>query len=148
MNPLELLRDHERLLYSLAILSVVSLALTAIILPVVVIRLPADYFTRDRTAWRTEHRGPLDLCWHLGKNLLGGTFLLAGLAMLVLPGQGLLTLLIGILLLDFPGKFRLERWLICRASILRTVNRLRIRRGRPPLASPCAKDHPRERQQT
>ena len=62
-----------------------------------------------------------------------GSFLLAGLAMLVLPGQGLLTMLIGLLLLDFPGKRALERRVVRRPKILAFLNRMRDRRGREPL---------------
>jgi hypothetical protein len=67
------------------------------------------------------------------KNLLGCLFVVAGLLMLVLPGQGLLSILIGIILLDFPGKYSVERWLISRPPVLHTVNWLRRRAGRPPL---------------
>ena len=53
--------------------------------------------------------------------------------MLVLPGQGLLTLLVGFLLVDAPGKYRLERWLVSRKAVLRPINWLRRRKGRQPL---------------
>ena len=56
--------------------------------------------------------------------------------MLVLPGQGVLTIVIGLLLMEFPGKTRLERWLVGRPSVLEFVNRMRTRRGRPPLQAP------------
>ena len=36
-------------------------------------------------------------------------------------------------MLDFPGKRRLERRLIGRPRILRSINRLRARFNRPPL---------------
>ena len=67
------------------------------------------------------------------KNLLGFVFILLGLAMLVLPGQGLLTLLIGVLLLNVPGKYRFERWLIQQPSVNKAVSWLRQRAGRRPL---------------
>jgi hypothetical protein len=49
------------------------------------------------------------------------------------PGQGLLTILIGVMLLDFPGKRRLERWLLRRRGVLAAINKVRARYGRPPL---------------
>ena len=67
------------------------------------------------------------------KNLAGVVFVLLGIAMLVLPGQGLLTILIGIIFLNFPGKYRFERWLIQRGPVHRTVDWLRRRAGRKPL---------------
>jgi hypothetical protein len=67
------------------------------------------------------------------KNLLGYILIAAGIVMLVLPGQGTLTILIGILLVDFPGKYRLERWVVGRGPVLQSINWFRRRAGRPPL---------------
>ena len=53
--------------------------------------------------------------------------------MLVLPGQGVLTILIGVMFINFPGKYRLERWVVMRDPVLKTINRLRQRAGHPPL---------------
>lgn len=66
------------------------------------------------------------------KNVLGAIFLTLGVGMLVLPGQGLLTILIGLSLVDFPGKYRLERYLVTRSPVLRSLNWLRRRTGKPP----------------
>ena len=73
--------------------------------------------------------------WSLlvGKNLLGWVVILLGIAMLVLPGQGILTIVIGMILINFPGKYRLERWIITRDSVLRAINAIRKRSGRAPL---------------
>ncbi len=103
--------------------------------PWLVTRIPHDYFThrrRLRGPWADRHpalRGLLIAA----KNLLGAVFVVVGLAMLVLPGQGVLTILAGVVLLDLPGKYRLERWVVTRPSVLRSVNWLRRRAGRPPL---------------
>ena len=69
----------------------------------------------------------------LAKNLLGVVFVLMGIAMLVLPGQGLLSIFVGVMLLNFPGKYRFERWLIKKPSVLRSINWLRRKSRRPPL---------------
>ena len=53
--------------------------------------------------------------------------------MLFLPGQGLLTILIGVSLMDFPGKRTIERKLISRPVVLQAINRIRQRFDRPPL---------------
>jgi hypothetical protein len=49
------------------------------------------------------------------------------------PGQGLLTVLLGVMLLDFPGKSRLEQKLLSRPSIVNAINKLRARFKKPPL---------------
>jgi len=69
----------------------------------------------------------------IGKNALGYILVVAGIIMLVLPGQGIFTILIGIMLLNFPGKYQLERWLATRGPVLRSINWLRQRAGRAPL---------------
>lgn len=123
---------HSTLLFWLGMVSLASAVLTVLLLPVVVVRLPADYFTASRRDL-ARRRGPLLWLEHALRNLVGVLFVLAGVAMLVLPGQGLLTILIGLLLIDFPGKRALERRLVRRPSVLAFLNRLRARRGRPPL---------------
>jgi len=69
----------------------------------------------------------------ISKNLLGCVIVLLGIAMLVLPGQGILTIVIGLVLINFPGKYRLERWIITRGPVLRAINLIRQRSGRQPL---------------
>ena len=101
-----------------------------------VIRLPATYFcdayTRD--VWGDWHPG---LRWTglLLKNLLGILLVVLGgiMAVPVIPGPGILILVLGVILLDFPGKRRLEQWLVYRATVLHAMNRLRQRYGKPPL---------------
>lgn len=56
--------------------------------------------------------------------------------MLVTPGQGVLMIIAGLVLLEFPGKFRLERWLVTRRHVWRSINWLRRRAGRPELQKP------------
>ena len=72
----------------------------------------------------------------IAKNILGFVLIIAGIAMLVLPGQGLLTIVVGVVLMNFPGKFRLERWLAMRAPIWRSLNWLRRKARRPELQRP------------
>ncbi len=56
--------------------------------------------------------------------------------MLVTPGQGIVTLLIGLLLMNFPGKYRVERWLVLQPGVLRGLNWLRQKRGHQPFDAP------------
>ena len=108
------------------------------LIPVLVARIPADYFIdRKRHLNRSRRLHPL-LYYSLFvvKNLLGILLLLAGIAMLVLPGQGIITLLIGITLMNFPGKFTLERHLVSQSGIFNSINWLRKRSGKPPLIHP------------
>ncbi|MBM4063213.1 MAG: hypothetical protein FJ265_19270 [Planctomycetes bacterium] len=123
---------HPGLIGWLFVGSLASLVLVALLLPVIVVRLDPDYFLTSRRE-HARRGGPVYWGLLLGKNLLGFLFLFAGFLMLFLPGQGLLTILIGLLLADFPGKRTLERRLVARPAILAFLNRMRARRGRSPL---------------
>ncbi len=111
---------------------------TLLIVPWVLVRLPSDYFVRDtRIPLDLPKRHPsIRITLLVLKNLLGAVLLLGGIAMLVLPGQGLLTMLLGLSLLDFPGKFRLERAFIRRKAVHRAVNWIRRKGGREPMVIP------------
>jgi len=119
----------------LAAASALMFAVSILVIPLVAARIPADYFCAHRrgpTGWRKRHPG-LRLCVLVLKNVLGLALFLAGVLMLFLPGQGLLTIFLGIMLMDFPGKYRLERYLISRGPVLRGINWLRQRSGVAPL---------------
>ena len=76
------------------------------------------------------------------KNLLGAVLLLAGLVMLVTPGQGILTIMAGLWLLDLPGKRRGEQHLIGLPKVLSSINWIRRKAGHLPLRVPDRKDCP------
>jgi len=128
------LQEKPGWLAAAAVGSVVLLVVAALCAPVLVIRMPPDYFTRRRGAPPGGGRRPRSwsrLAAKVAKNGLGIALLLAGLAMLLLPGQGVLTLVVALLLLDFPGKSRLERRILGAPRVLRILNALRRRAGRP-----------------
>ena len=103
-----------------------------------VIHMSPDYFAHKPPAeatWRRRHPF-LRLLFRGLKNVAGGSLILLGLVLLVLPGQGILTVLIGLTFLDFPGKRRLEIWIVQRPSIWHRVNRVRKKAGRPRLILP------------
>ena len=126
----------ETTIWLLAIFSIISFIATLILVPVLVVRIPEDYFAeKKRHRWEPwAHEHPV-IRWSLltAKNILGYIFIILGIAMLVLPGQGVLTIIIGIMFINFPGKYRLERWVVMRAPVRNTINRLRRRAGRMPL---------------
>jgi hypothetical protein len=114
--------------------SLVGFIGTLIAIPFIMVRLPADYFdTRTPRHWMKDHHPVLRLAGLIVKNVVGAVFLLAGLAMLFLPGQGILTMLIGISLLDFPGKRKLEAKIVGQPTVLHALNAMRAKFDKPPL---------------
>ena len=127
--------DHQQLLVWAGIVSLMVFILSLLALPWLVAQIPEDYFLpkkRQPTAWKQLHP-VIRLLALIGKNLIGCGLILAGLLMLFLPGQGILTLVMGLLLVDYPGKFRLERRLVKTPAILNSLNWLRRKAKKPPL---------------
>lgn len=130
-----MLQDHAAAIGWITALSFAMLAISAILVPWIVLRLPVDFFASDRrpvSRFASEH--PL-IRWAIiiARNLLSAILLFAGLAMLILPGQGLLTLAMAIVLADFPQKHRLEKWLLGRKPVTKSINWLRSQANVPPL---------------
>src|SRR5574340_1251928 len=100
--------QHALLVELLGIASAVMFVGTLLLVPVLIACMRADYFVAPGAS-RFAGRHPV-LRWTLQvlKNVLGAGLLLVGIAMLVLPGQGILTILIGLTLLEFPGKRAME----------------------------------------
>lgn len=125
----------ETLPWWLIVFSAVSFVASLLVVPFIVVRIPHDYFLAPRrrvSGWGLRGTVLRTIIVVL-KNILGLLLVLAGVAMLVLPGQGVLTILIGLGVMNFPGKYRLECFLISRGPVLRSINWIRRRRGVEPL---------------
>lgn len=125
----------------LTLISVGLLILSVLAVGIVLLRLPEEYFVRARPPWwRRKERwtGP-QVAKTVAKNLAGVLLVVGGAALAAVPGvpgQSLLTVFMGLFLVDFPGKYRFQCWILRRRGVSRRVNRLRVRFGRRPLASP------------
>lgn len=117
-------------------LFVVTFAASIGIISFILIKVPPDYFQESYTRSFMEDRAPA-LRWAglIGKNLLGVFLVLLGIVMSLpgVPGQGVLTILLGIMLLDLPGKRRLEQKILSQPKILEKINSLRHKFSKPPL---------------
>jgi Na+/H+ antiporter NhaD/arsenite permease-like protein len=120
--------SHPAVDWSLGIFSVLAVLASIVLVPRFLAKLPPDYLRADRAV------EPPPMLLRVLRNLLGIVLVLLGVAMLVLPGQGLLTLLVGLLLVDFPGKQPLVRRILSRPKVLSLVNKLRAHRRAAPLA--------------
>lgn len=113
------------------------------------IAMPVNYFAADyppSVFARSWHPVPR-LAWRLGKNLVGVILLLVGIVMALplVPGPGVLFILLGVSMLDLPGKRRLERYIITRPMVLRSINKLRARWNRPALVTHSTQEQERWR---
>lgn len=118
------------------LLFVVTFAVSLAIVSFIMVRIPADYFKEDRPRELLPDKSRV-IRWLavIGKNLAGVVLVALGIVLSIpgVPGQGILTILLGIMLLDFPGKRKLELKIVSRPKVLSTINKLRHRFGKPAL---------------
>jgi hypothetical protein len=113
---------------------VVSMVLSLVIIAVVMVKIPADYFSSGYNPEFLPNRSWVTR-WGavIGKNLAGLLLVIAGVIMLIGPGPGILSILTGLILMDIPGKRPLEARLIKQPAVLNAINALRERYGKPAL---------------
>jgi len=127
--------SHETLLLWLAITSAIGFIGSLIVIPWILIKIPSDYFSREKCQKHQWGSYPsiVRLVLILMKNIIGVIFIISGIIMLFIPGQGIITIIIGIILTDFPGKFKIERWIINHTTILKYINQLRAKANQSPI---------------
>ena len=125
---------HSTLLFAgLGILGILTFVGSLIALPILIAKLPADHFVTERAAqlpWKSAHP-TRDTVLRIGRNLLGFMLVLGGVAMLFLPGQGLLTIAIGLLMMDLPKKRAFQAWVLSWRPVHRGMNWLRRKANQP-----------------
>jgi Putative transmembrane protein (PGPGW) len=134
-SVLDIWSRYAQELWVLGIASAAMLVISAMLIPYLIVRLPADFYTENNHPRRLFQDKPvLRIVFLTLKNTLGAVLLAAGILMLVLPGQGILTILAALAMLNFPGKRALEMRILHRPAILKSINWLRRRAGREPLS--------------
>ena len=124
----------------LALLSLFTLFLSLILLPFVVRRIPSDYFLKlSKEQPRLKGYDLKSLLIVLFRNIFGMLLLLSGVAMLFLPGQGLITIFVSLLLLEFPGKRRFVTYLTSKKSVQKSINWIRKKAKKSPIKWPQEK---------
>lgn len=129
------IHNHEELILWLTIASIIGLIASFVLIPWILIQIPSDYFSHEK---RQKHQWGsyppvIRLILLLMKNILGVVFIISGIIMLLIPGQGIITIIIGIILIDFPYKYKIERWIVNHPIILRSINQLRTKVEQSPL---------------
>ena len=116
---------------------VVGLVVTTAIVVAFVVLIPRDHFVSPAAGMKRRFSStPSRIAYVVGKNALGALLVVVGVVLSVpgVPGQGLLTMLVGLMLLDIPGKRRIERGIVERPTIRRGIDGIRKRFGRAPIS--------------
>ncbi len=118
-------------------IAIIILYIASIVLvPWMLILLPSDYFTHEERVtcfWKGDSAIIKSLLIFL-KNLIGAILLIAGIAMLFLPGQGILTIVAGLFLMNFPYKYKIEKWIIGYPIVLKSFNKIRQKANKEPFS--------------
>ncbi|MDQ6733983.1 MAG: PGPGW domain-containing protein [Nitrospirota bacterium] len=127
----------KEVLLWISISSGIALLLTAIAIPIVIVKLPTDYLVNDqKKSWLDAQPAVVRVSLRMVKNLFGVALVVLGIIMLVLPGQGVLSIVLGLSLVDFPGRRALQCKLIRRPKVIDSINWIRKKFHRPPLKMP------------
>ncbi len=128
---------NSDLLFFLGSLSIFILIISVLMMVLIISFLPEDYFkseNRNLISSVQNSRYPLiKLLVLITKNFFGILLLLSGILMLVLPGQGILTIITGLVFIDYPGKYKFERKLLKQKGVINSINWIRSRLSKPPL---------------
>ncbi len=128
------IEDNQLLLGTIAALSTVLLLLTILATPWLVAMLPSGYFLAREN--RPRNRSITHILLTCVRSLIGLVLVLIGVVMLVTPGPGLVTLLVGVSLTEFPGKQQLLKYIATRPSVFKSLNWMRKRHDREPFELP------------
>jgi hypothetical protein len=128
------LDTYEGLLEWLFVFSVGTFVVAILLSVIGIVYLPRDYFSSGYKPFSHKISNPFLRRLYLAvKNVVGVVIILTGMAFLVLPGQGILTIVIGLSLTDFPGKHKAVSYFTRRDPLLRSANWLRRKAGKRPL---------------
>jgi thiosulfate reductase cytochrome b subunit len=131
----DMIRGNEHLVWWMLSATLGMVMLSLVLVPLLLIRLPRDYFLHPERRQRahTMMNPALRIAFIVIKNATGGLLVISGIIMLVLPGQGILTIVIGLTLVDFPGKYRIESAIVRHATVRRAIDWIRQKANKPPL---------------
>lgn len=131
------LHQYGSIITLLGVVSTGTFFLSLLIIPWILSRLKDDFFLHLHEHTKKEDEHPvIFILLRLLRYFFGTLLVLAGFLMLFLPGQGLLTIILGTSLLDFPGKKILIDTVISWSSIQKALNWVREKENLPPFSFP------------
>ena len=129
----EFLANYKKFIFWLGSISAIIFLFSLLSIKWLVGLIPSNYFIKKKSS-KFKNNYPLTWIFSLiVKNIFGYSLILGGIFMLVLPGQGIFTIMIGLMLSNYPGKYAIERKFIGIPSVLKSINWLRKKSDKPPL---------------
>ena len=128
-----LIDDYKSVIFWLGLLSFLIFIFSLVTIKWLVALIPSDYFVSKKDS---KFKSKYPFTWLISmiiKNIIGYVLIIGGILMLVLPGQGLFTIFIGLMMSNYPGKYYIEKKFIAIPSILKTINWLRKQSNKEPI---------------
>ena len=132
-NIKTLLDNYYDFFFWLGVVSTIIFLISLLSIRWLVCMIPSDYFIKKE---QSKFKSNYPVAWIISsiiKNIFGYVLIFGGILMLVLPGQGLITIFIGLMLSNYPGKYKIEKKIIAIPRIFKTINWLRKKSDEPPL---------------
>ena len=130
---IDLVDEYKSVIFWLSLLSFFIFIFSLVSIKWLVALIPIDYFVyKKNSKFKTKY----PFTWLISmiiKNIIGYLLIVGGIFMLVLPGQGLFTIFIGLMMSNYPGKYYIEKKIIAIPSILKTINWLRKQSNKEPI---------------
>jgi len=130
---LEIFEAYRSLIIWFGSISLFIFLISLLTIKWLVALIPEDYFINRKISKVRSNNPALWYIVLIVKNMIGYSLVLGGIMMLVLPGQGVFTIIIGLMLSNYPGKYAIEKKFIAIPSILKSINWLRNKSNKPPL---------------
>ena len=123
--------DYHQYFVWMGIVSFVVFVSSLLLTPFLLGKIPQDYFVHtNQQKVEIKHLGHLIIV--ISRTIVGFVLLIAGIIMLVTPGQGIISILLGLFLMEFPGKRKLELKLINHEPTSKALNWLRGKANKDP----------------
>ncbi len=132
-NIKALFSNYYDFFFWLGVVSSIIFLISLLSIRWLVCMIPSDYFIKKE---QSKFKSNYPVAWIISsiiKNIFGYVLIFGGILMLVLPGQGLITIFIGLMLSNYPGKYKIEKKIIAIPRIFKTINWLRKKSDEPPL---------------
>jgi ABC-type multidrug transport system fused ATPase/permease subunit len=130
-NIINYFEQYQDIFIWLGIVSIIMFVASLILVPMFLKKIPVDYFI-NKDYHKIDISSFSKLIIFILKNTLGIILILAGIIMLITPGQGIIAIIIGLFLMQFRGKYKLERKLVENNITFKTLNWIREKSDKPP----------------
>tara|TARA_Y100001970_G_scaffold31070_1_gene38562 strand:+ start:1719 stop:2144 length:426 start_codon:yes stop_codon:yes gene_type:complete len=129
----QFITNYKKFIFWLGSISAVIFVFSLLSIKWLVALIPSDYFIKKEDS---KFKKKYPFLWFLSliiKNIFGYSLIIGGIFMLILPGQGVFTIMIGLMLSNYPGKYAIEKKFIAIPSVLKGINWLRKKSNQPPI---------------